>query len=115
MPTYRLPTCFFILLLLLFFCPGTSPSADGESNKKTILYINSYHDGYQWSDTILEGIRTELALSRFNIELQVEYMDAKKYNITPVIESLLDLYKENSPRRISTWSSSPTTMRSISC
>ena len=84
--------CCFILLL--FFCPQTSPSADGESNKKTILYINSYHDGYQWSDTILEGIRTELALSKFNIELQVEYMDAKKYNIAPVIDSLLELYKE---------------------
>lgn len=94
MPTYRLPTCCFILLLLLVLCPWTSPAAQGESDKKTILYINSYHDGYQWSDTILEGIRTELELSTFNIELQVEYMDAKKYNIAPVIDSLLELYKE---------------------
>ncbi len=61
--------------------------------KKDILYFNSYHDGYQWSDAILTGIREELATSDFQIDLQVEYMDAKKYNVEPVINELLRLYK----------------------
>jgi len=95
---YRLFTSSFTLLLLLVLiligCPWTTPAAHAESDKKTILYLNSYHDGYQWSDTILDGIRNELARSSFKIELQVEYMDAKKYNIAPVVDSLLELYRE---------------------
>ena len=59
---------------------------------KSVLYINSYHHGYPWSDTIFEGIKDGLAQSSFRIELQVEYMDAKKYNVQPVNVSLYHLH-----------------------
>ena len=62
--------------------------------KKNVLYINSYHPGYQWSDEILKGIRTVLNESKYKIDLQIEYMDTKKYLYEPVNQSLFTLYKE---------------------
>lgn len=86
----------YLIIFALLFVGSINAVAEQASpmrGKKDILYINSYHDGYQWSDAILEGIREELATSQFQIDLQVEYMDAKKYNIQPVINELLRLYK----------------------
>ena len=42
--------------------------------RKNVLYLNSYQNGYQWSDEILQGIREGLAQSTFNVDLQIEYM-----------------------------------------
>ncbi|MEE4240567.1 MAG: ABC transporter substrate binding protein [Desulfopila sp.] len=78
-------------LLLLLVDPGFS---NGEKLKKNVLYINSYHHGYQWSDEIHEGIRTVLRNSDYKIDLQIEYMDTKKYLYDPVNQSLFKLYKE---------------------
>lgn len=94
MTRFRISSLSIALLLSFLLSPWTSPELYGDTKKKTILYLNSYHDGYQWSDTILDGIRKEIERSPFNIELQVEYMDAKKYHIDPVIDGLLALYKE---------------------
>ncbi|WP_163335695.1 ABC transporter substrate binding protein [Desulfopila sp. IMCC35008] len=80
------------LLLLLVFLLPTHVSAEKE--KRNILYLNSYHDGYRWSDKQLEGIRSVLQNSPFKIDLQVEYMDAKKYNYDYIKQRLYTLYKE---------------------
>jgi len=78
-----------ILFILLIPHPG-----NGERTKKNILYLNSYHHGYQWSDSIHDGIRATLNNSPYKIDLQVEYLDAKRYNTTPVIESLLEVFRK---------------------
>jgi PAS domain S-box-containing protein len=65
-----------------------------DKEKKTVLYLNSYHDGYYWSDELHEGIRTVLNQSRYKVDLQVEYMDAKKYNYEIISNNLYSLYKE---------------------
>jgi PAS domain S-box-containing protein len=53
-------------------------SAQTESRKKiNLLYLNSYENGYRWSDTILEGIKSVIAESGRNIHLNIEYMDTK--------------------------------------
>jgi PAS domain S-box-containing protein len=80
---------FTILFVLLIPHPGS-----GERAKKSILYLNSYHHGYQWSDSIHDGIRATLNASAYKIDLQVEYLDAKRYNTAPVIQSLLEVYKK---------------------
>ncbi len=49
---------------------------------------------YRWSDSILEGVRSVLDESEFKIDLQIEYMDAKKFNYEDVTGMLLRLYRE---------------------
>ena len=59
-----------------------------EKIRKNVLYFNSYQNGYQWSDEILGGIREAFSLSDFNVDLQIEYMDSKKYT-DPVLRGML--------------------------
>ena len=82
---------FLLSILLLLLTHGLS---SGEGEKKTILYLNSYHHGYQWSDSIHDGIRSTLDSSPYMIDLQVEYLDAKKYNTPPVIQGLLEIFQK---------------------
>jgi len=91
---YRIGFIFLLLgvLFSIFAIPPSPALADKE--KKTVLYLNSYHNGYHWSDGLLEGIRTVLNHSQYKVDLQIEYMDAKKYNYDIISENLLALYKE---------------------
>jgi PAS domain S-box-containing protein len=75
-------SCFiagWILIALIIFAPGavmaqTNPDS---ARKKNVLYLNSYENGYQWSDTILDGFKSVIAQSGFTIDLHIEYMDTK--------------------------------------
>ena len=87
---FSLATIVFAILLILL-APQTSIA---ERIKKSILYLNSYHHGYQWSDSIHDGIRETLDGSPYKIDLQVEYLDAKRYNTDPVIQSLLAVFQQ---------------------
>ena len=83
----------YTILFCLFVCLLPGPVA-GERPKKHVLYLNSYHQGYQWSDAILEGVRSVLDESEYKIDLQIEYMDAKKYHYEDVTGMLVRLYQE---------------------
>lgn len=95
------PQAHRITLMFLLTCAMIIPAflvqpspclADKE--KKTVLYLNSYHNGYHWSDGLLEGIRTVLNQSHYKVDLQIEYMDAKKYHYERIANNLYSLYKE---------------------
>lgn len=47
---------------------------------KKVLYVNSYHSGYFWSDGIEKSIRNTLTKSDIPIELKTFYMDSKRNN-----------------------------------
>ncbi|MFH0785512.1 MAG: ABC transporter substrate binding protein [Pseudomonadota bacterium] len=87
----RIQNLAALLILFLLFSPAFSFA---DQNKKHVLYLNSYHNGYKWSDGLLEGVRTVLNKGRFNVDLQIEYMDAKKFNYDAIAKNLLALYKE---------------------
>lgn len=91
--TYLVRHIFISLIFILFtlFIPGMSP---GEDDKKSVLYLNSYHNGYHWSDGLLEGVRTVLNSSPYKVDLQIEYMDAKKFNYLNIAPNLHSLYLE---------------------
>ncbi|MBF0450975.1 MAG: PAS domain S-box protein [Candidatus Magnetomorum sp.] len=63
---YCIPLCCFIPL----------NSVNAETEQK-VLYLNSYHSGYKWSDDIQEGIRSVLD-ERKDISLFIEFMDTKR-------------------------------------
>jgi PAS domain S-box-containing protein len=87
MKTFLVSWIFIIVFCNAAYCS----SAEG---KKNVLYFNSYHHGYRWSDEILEGISEVLSKSEYKVDLQIEYMDSKKYVDDQINSSLFKLYKE---------------------
>jgi hypothetical protein len=46
----------------------------GATEKKKVFFIDSYHEGYEWSDGIVRGVRSVLGDS---VELKIHRMDTK--------------------------------------
>lgn len=86
---------FILAWLLVPFFLVHLPSAFAiDKQKKSVLYLNSYHNGYHWSDELLEGVRTVLNKGRYKVDLQIEYMDAKKFAPETISNNLRELYRE---------------------
>ncbi len=54
-------------------------SAPSRVVKKNILFLNSYNQGFEWSDDIVRGVSTTLQALPYPTELWVEYMDMKRF------------------------------------
>ncbi|WP_300670782.1 ABC transporter substrate binding protein [Desulfoluna sp.] len=84
----RAVTLWLVATMALFI--AATPAMAGKTN---ILILNSYENGYAWSDNIMDGIRAVFKESGVPIELQIEYMDSKRYRGEAVEETLLSLYR----------------------
>lgn len=73
-------------LFLLLFLINTHIFA------QSILIINSYHKGYEWSDSVISGIE-EVFYKNKNIETNILYMDSKRVTSKKYYENLKNLYK----------------------
>lgn len=72
---------FTIIALLIFSLPNISSAAEikiKDLSSKKILHIDSYHQGYPWSDTIAETLTKKL--SRHNAQFKQHYMNTKIKN-----------------------------------
>ncbi|MEJ2153840.1 MAG: ABC transporter substrate binding protein [Desulfobacteraceae bacterium] len=76
------PLLLIVILAAAGIAYGSAEASQGEKTKKiNMLYLNSYEAGYQWSDTILDGIKSVVHKSGLHIDLYIEYMDTKiRYN-----------------------------------
>jgi PAS domain S-box-containing protein len=61
-------------------CVVDAGLAHNHGESKHILYINSYHPGYSWSDDIQKGLTQRLQASDLEIEMSVEYLDSRRFN-----------------------------------
>ncbi len=79
---------YILIVMVSFLFFGCKESgADGtfstnnmrlqQVKKRRVLYINSYHQGYHWSDGISSGIKAELG-KRNDIDLKIFRMDTKR-------------------------------------
>ncbi|SIS45121.1 ABC transporter substrate binding protein [Neptunomonas antarctica] len=62
------------------------------SPRSKVLVINSYHHGFPWSDGIYQGLSKVLEESGLAVDLQVEYLDTKRYSVDsmfPLMASVL--------------------------
>lgn len=78
---------FSMKKLLLYFIFTTSIFANS-----SVLIINSYHKGYEFSDRIINGIENVL-YTHTDIDLNVLYMDSKRVTSKEYYDSLEKLYK----------------------
>jgi diguanylate cyclase (GGDEF)-like protein/PAS domain S-box-containing protein len=76
-------TCIhaFLVSLIVLACLGGAPlrSLAVGGGTYRVLYINSYHSGFQWSDDIEKNIRERLIASNGNIDMSVEYLDSRRF------------------------------------
>jgi signal transduction histidine kinase/CheY-like chemotaxis protein len=56
---------------------------------KQVVFLNSYHEGYEWSDDVLRAIRTTVAGQPFQVEFWTEYMDRKRLSSKETEQALL--------------------------
>ncbi len=62
-----------ILVICVLFSPALSLAQPGN-----VLFLNSYHVGYKWSDELYEGFLDSLTPSLDEVSLHVEYLDMKR-------------------------------------
>ncbi|PAB55847.1 ABC transporter substrate-binding protein, partial [Anaeromicrobium sediminis] len=62
-----------------------------ETKKNHILVLNSYHQGYTWTDNIVKGI--ESVLEDENNVIRIEYMDTRIIKDERHLNNLYELYK----------------------
>ncbi len=71
---------YLLFSFLLCFCGYTTTSGATEAQKtfhdQKILFIDSYHEGYEWSDGIVSGVQSVLQGS--GTELKIHRMDTKR-------------------------------------
>ena len=85
----------WIILVIAVISIGNPAAAFAKRDTTTkinLLYLNSYEYGYQWSDTILDGIKSVVDQSGLNIALHIEYMDTKLHYDQNVKMHLYHIY-----------------------
>lgn len=66
----------YTILCLALFLIISSVSMAADFNGKKILFIDSYHEGYPWSDGIVKGVQQSLGGTGVN--LKIIHMDTKR-------------------------------------
>ena len=69
----------FCLLLSLF--PALTKAESESGYAPTVLMLNSYHQGFPWSDGIYKGFKERIEQTGVSIDLQVEYLDTKRNSV----------------------------------
>ncbi len=80
------------LLLSLLLAIVSTPFAQAQEERKQVLYINSYHPGYKFSDDITRAIVTTLE-QQGNVDLRIEYLDTKRVDSPEYLEGVYTLFK----------------------
>lgn len=68
------------------------------AQSKEVLFLNSYHKGYKWSDDIINEVEKKFK-DLEDVELTVLYMDTKRVGSLSYIDKLYALYKEQLANR----------------
>ena len=80
-----------ILIMLLF---SVVQGRAYTSEKKNVLILNSYHQGYKWTDDEVLGIVNGLFPEQDNIKIYIEYMGTKWNFSSSFLKELGSLYKK---------------------
>ena len=78
-------------VFLFMLTPTAYPQ---EIRKRHVLVLNSYHHGLSWTDNIIKGIESALKEEARDVELHLEFMDAKRFFSDRYFERLFETYRE---------------------
>lgn len=80
---------FFIIAFFLAFSFFVKASSCAET-EKNVLILHSYHNGFLWTDSIQDGIKSVLNTYNKDLIYYTEYLDWKRF---PMIENLEKCYQ----------------------
>ncbi|MFA5266505.1 MAG: ABC transporter substrate binding protein [Methanoregula sp.] len=90
--SWNVVCCAFLVFCVFVAFFGTVSAAPA-SERKEVLYLNSYSKGLEWSDAVTQAVEDGMRTSGYQVNLHIEYMDEKRYQ-DPAYESMLvDLYR----------------------
>lgn len=84
--------CFFAALFSSVFMSAVH--AADTSYGRSVLVLNSYHQGFPWSDGIYRGLVKQLAQSGQSIDVNVEYLDTKRYPSAKMFPIMADYLQQ---------------------
>ncbi len=67
-----------ILIFALLCTPFISHASEASKPSQSILIVHSYHQGFRWTDSIMEGMLDVLQKEAPDADIHVEYLDAKR-------------------------------------
>jgi PAS domain S-box-containing protein len=85
-----------VLIIFLIVMYGTAEIVFGEettSSKKSILLLNSYNEGYRWTDDIVAAVEKRFNESNSNSSIEIDYLNSKHINDEQYFNKLYELYK----------------------
>ena len=88
-----------ILILISNFITITVAHADYISEKKHVLFLSSYHEGFTWAEEVTDGVLSVLKNSDYILDISVEYMDWKNYPTDENLNYLLSHYQNKYENR----------------
>lgn len=91
MKTVNLVERFLVMLVLMTMLSITYSFADDEL--VDILLLNSYHDGYQWSNDTKQGVKDVFDKYTDDYHMRIEHMDTKNISTDAYMLELVELYK----------------------
>lgn len=84
---------FLTIMVLSILCLPSFGAPSSEDEYVNILLLNSYHDGYAWSNDTKQGILDVLDEQLDAYQLRVEHMDTKHAHSDEYMAQLLALYQ----------------------
>nr|WP_320191274.1 ABC transporter substrate binding protein [uncultured Desulfobacter sp.] len=84
-------SAMFMICIMSYPIMSDVCQAKENGKKSHILYINSYHPGYCWSDDIESGLTEQLKFKTKDSELSIEYLDSKHFAGRDVQAKIADL------------------------
>lgn len=88
-PRAVVPVLLYLGLILLGIM--VFPSSSGATERQNVLILNSYHQGFRWTDDITRGVVTALEPVRNETRIYIEYLNTKWVNEAPYFQELARL------------------------
>lgn len=83
----------FLLILIAAFCMSAPCPVGADTTSQKILILNSYHQGYTWTDQEVTGILEALQRELPGTQPFMEYMDRKRFTDDAHLQRLRGKYR----------------------
>lgn len=84
---------FIALVLTTFTLSSAAQAVENRDAVKNVLLLNSYHQGFKWTDDITRGVVSALTPVSGQTRLYIEYMNTKWANDEQYLTQLFRLMK----------------------